>query len=263
MAEIPNFFTDGAAYERLMGRWTRAAGATFIDWLALPAELDWLDVGCGTGAFTQLLLDRCTPRNVSAVDPSEEQIAYARTTPAAKAVTFRVGDAQALPFGDGEFDAATMALVITFVPDPARAVAEMKRVTKPGGTLAAYMWDFLNKGFPQQPLRDAVQAMGVEVPFLPGHFHSRMDDMRGYFTAAALDDIATRTIEVEVSFADFDEYWSAQTALANYVVQQIRGMPASDVERLKAGLRQSLPTDQNGRIAYKAKANAVKGRVPA
>jgi ubiquinone/menaquinone biosynthesis C-methylase UbiE len=262
MAETQNFFIDGEAYERLMGRFTRAAGEVFLDWLSPAKGLAWVDVGCGTGAFTQLLLDRCAPTHLSAVDPSDEQIAYARKTPAAQRVDFQIGDAQSLPFSDSAFDASTMALVITFVSDPNKAVAELARVTKPGGTVGTYMWDIYNKGFPQQPLREAVERMGIEVPFLPGHAHSRMSNMEGYFKSAGLEAVATRVIEVDVVYANFDDLWSGQTALPNYVVKHIRSMSATDVERLKSDLRATLPKDKHGRIAYKARANAVKGRVP-
>src|ERR1700689_4515787 len=133
MTDTQNYFIDGEAYERLMGRFTRAAGQVFVDWLSPPKGLDWIDVGCGTGAFTELVLDRCAPGKVSAVDPSAEQIAYARKTPAAKRADFQIGDAQSLRFDDAAFDAGVMALVITFVPDPTKALAELRRVTKPGG----------------------------------------------------------------------------------------------------------------------------------
>jgi ubiquinone/menaquinone biosynthesis C-methylase UbiE len=262
MPETKSFFTDGGAYERLMGGFTRAAGEIFLDWLALPKGLKWIDVGCGTGAFTQLLLDHCEPVCIEALDPAEAQIAYARATPAAERINFRVGSAQNLPFGSAEFDAAVMALVITFVPEPSEAVAELKRVTKPGGAIGMYMWDFFNKGFPRQRLGDAVERMGFHVHHPAGYANSRMDVMEGYFKAAGLEDIATRVIEVDVTYADFDTYWIAQTELVNDVVQQIRNMSAVDVERLKADLRATLPKDKNGRIAYKAIANAVKGRVP-
>ena len=131
MAETPSFFTDGQAYERLMGRWSRATGEVFLDWLALPKGLSWLDVGCGTGAFTELVIDRCAPSSMSAVDLSEGQISYARGRPWVDRVAFRVGDAQSLPFANDTFDVAAMALVINFVPDGARAAAEMKRVVRP------------------------------------------------------------------------------------------------------------------------------------
>jgi ubiquinone/menaquinone biosynthesis C-methylase UbiE len=234
MPEHKGFFTDGAAYERMMGRWSRAVGGIFLDWLALPPGLSWLDVGCGTGAFSRLVLDRCAPRKVAAADPSEDQIAYARTTPAAKQVTFQVADAQSLPFGDAEFDVAAMALVISFIPDPAKAIAEMKRVAKPGGTVATYVWDFLSGGSTLQPLRQAIEAVGVEVPPTPGQENSSGERLDAFFKAAALDQVATRAIEIDVSYPDFDTYWTSQTGLANNIVQYLQKMTKPDVDRVKS-----------------------------
>ncbi len=262
MAETTSFFTDGDAYERFMGRWSRAAGTTFLDWLALPRQLHWLDVGCGTGAFTELIIERCDPKLVDAIDPAEDQIAFARRRKAAARATFRSGDAQALPYPDHAFDVAAMALVISFVPDPFKAAAEMKRVVKPGGTVATYMWDFSSRGFTQWPLIEALATMNVNVPPMPGFRNSFIDSLTGFFEAAGLTQIATRHIDIEVAYADFDDYWASQTALPNPTVQLIRKMPPSDVERLKAYLRENLPTAPDGRIAYPARANAIKGRVP-
>jgi SAM-dependent methyltransferase len=262
MAEAVSFFTDGRAYEQLMGRWNRAAGEVFFDWLSLPKGLNWLDVGCGTGAFTELVIDRCAPSNICAIDPAQDQIAYARNGAAAKRATFSTGDAQSLPFADREFDVAAMALVISFVPDASKAVAEMKRVVKQHGTVAAYMWDSLGGGFVQRPLVEALGAMGIDVPPAPGAKNSRLEEMQGLLERAGLDQVTTRTIEVEVSYPNFNEYWSAQTGLANPIVQAIRKMSEPDVAALQANLREHLPTDRGGRIAYPARANAVKGRVP-
>jgi ubiquinone/menaquinone biosynthesis C-methylase UbiE len=253
-------FTDGQAYERLMGQWSRAAGEVFLDWLSLPKGLNWLDVGCGTGAFTELVIGRCAPSNITAVDPAEDQIAYARNRPVTKQATFRAGDAQSLPFVDREFDVAAMALVISFVPDAAKAVAEMKRVVRPQGTVAAYMWDILGGGFIQRPLVEALGAMGIDVPPATGRRNSSIEEMRSLFEGAGLNQVATRTIEIEVSYPNFDDYWSAQTGLANPVVQPIRKMSEPDVARLQTYLRERLPIDRGGRIAYPARANAVKGR---
>jgi ubiquinone/menaquinone biosynthesis C-methylase UbiE len=262
MADTPSYFTDGAAYDRLMGRWSRAAGEVFLDWLSLPSRLRWLDVGCGTGVFTALLIERCKAQSVSAVDPAADQIAYARTKAANKDVDFHLADAQSLPFADRTFDAAAMALVMSFVPDAAKAVAEMKRVVKPGGTIGTYVWDFLGNASPPQPLRMAVEAMGYSLPPMPGHRNSQLENLKGYFAGASLDEVAARPIAIEVTYANFDEFWLAQTALANPTVQHIRKMTDAEVERLKAYLREHLPTDKFGRIAYKARANAAKGRVP-
>jgi ubiquinone/menaquinone biosynthesis C-methylase UbiE len=262
MAENTIHFTDGAAYDRLMAPWSRAVGEQFVDWLALPPGLRWLDVGCGTGAFTELLLGQTNPFDVSAVDPAEDQIAYARTKPAAKHVNFRQAEAQKLPFADGEFDVAAMALVITFVPEPAQALAEMKRVVKPGGVIGTYVWDFLGKGNTQQPLREAVEAMGISVLPMAGHIHSRLESLNAIFTGAGLDAVSVRPIEIEISYASFDEYWTAQTGFANTVVQHMRKMSEAQVEEVKTHLREHLPRDKSGRIVYKAWANAAKGRVP-
>jgi len=263
MTETTSFFTDGEAYERMMGQWSRAAGEIFLDWLALPRGLRWLDVGCGTGAFTELVLERCAPGAINAIDPSADQIAFAKTRTGAARASFGTGDAQSLPFDDRAFDVAAMALVITFVPDPHKAVAEMKRVVKPGGTVATYMWDILGGGFTQQPLRDALATLGHEAPITPGSPNSRMDALQGYFRGAGLGDIATRTIDITVSYSNFDAFWAAETGLPNPAVQAIRKMSGPEVERLKDYLRNNLPSDRKGRIAYPAKANAIRGSVPA
>src|SRR6266550_6871166 len=125
-------FDDGAAYERYMGKWSQLAGETFLDWLAPRSSLRWLDVGCGNGAFTEMLVERCAPVSVQGIDPSEGQLAYARTRPASRVAQFRQGDAMAQPFPDSAFDAAVMPLVIFFVPDPSKGVAEMARVVCSG-----------------------------------------------------------------------------------------------------------------------------------
>jgi ubiquinone/menaquinone biosynthesis C-methylase UbiE len=112
MAECQIRFNDGAAYERMMGTWSRIAGAIFIDWLAPPSGLRWIDVGCGNGGFSELLVERCAPAEVQGINPSEAQLAFARTRPGARLTKFDRGDAMALPVSDDAFDAATMALVI-------------------------------------------------------------------------------------------------------------------------------------------------------
>jgi ubiquinone/menaquinone biosynthesis C-methylase UbiE len=121
-----------------MGGWSRLAGEVFLDWLAPPAGLSWIDVGCGSGAFTELIVRRCAPRETHGIDPADAQIAFARTRPNMQGAQFRKGDAMALPFDDAHFDVAVMALVIFFVPDPAKGVAEMARVVRRGGVVASY-----------------------------------------------------------------------------------------------------------------------------
>ena len=170
-------FTDGASYERYMGRWSQLAGESFLAWLAPKPGLRWLDVGCGNGASTEMLVERCAPASVHGIDPSEAQLVYARTRPASRMAQFRQGDAMTLPYSDDSFDAAVMALVIFFVPDPAKGVAEMVRVVCPGGIIAAYAWDMAGGGFPYATLQAEMRAMGVAVPVPPSANASRIEVM--------------------------------------------------------------------------------------
>jgi SAM-dependent methyltransferase len=258
MAEQQIRFDDGAAYERMMGNWSRLAGDIFLDWLAPRSGLRWIDIGCGNGAFTELLVERCAPAEVQGIDPSEAQLAFARARPAARVAKFRQGDAIALPFSEDRFDAAVMALVLFFVPDPAKGVAEMMRVVCPGGTVANYVWDMLGGGVPLEPIQVEMRAMGV-TPLLPPHSNaSRMEALR---KDAGLDAIETREITVERTFVDFDDFWTT-TLLGSSVGPTVAAMAPGDVELLKTRVRTRLPADAAGRITYRARANAVKGRVP-
>lgn len=141
MGTQPIRFDDGDAYERLMGIWSGIVGQAFLDWLSPAPGQRWADIGCGNGAFTKLILNRCAPASVDGIDMSDDQLAYARTRAGVRGAVFRRGDAMALPYADASFDIAVMALVIHFVPDPAKGVAEMARVVRPGGWVTAYVWD--------------------------------------------------------------------------------------------------------------------------
>jgi SAM-dependent methyltransferase len=257
----PIRFDDGAAYERYMGKWSRLAGEVFLDWLAPKPGSRWLDVGCGNGAFTEMIVERCAPLSVEGIDPSEAQLAHARARPALRAARFRQADAMAQPFPDDTFDVAVMPLVIFFVPDPAKGVAEMARVVCAGGTVAAYAWDMDGGGFPYEALQAEMREMGVAVPVPPSPDASRIDAMRDLWTGAGLDAVETREITVQRTFADFEDYWTTILG-GSSVGPKLAAMASEDLARLQARMRASLPADAAGRITYRARANAVKGRVP-
>jgi len=262
MAEAQIRFEDGLSYERYMGDWSRRAGAVFLDWLALPSGLKWIDVGCGNGAFTELIIERCAPTEVVGIDPSEAQLDFARKRPSARLAKFDRADAMALPFPAGAFDAAIMALVIFFVPDPAKGVVEMKRVVRPGGMVAAYAWDILGGGFTLEPLRVELRAMGIKPLDPPTVEASRIEAMRDLWTGAGLDAVETREITVERTFSSFEEFWAITLDGSPSTRPTVAAMSASDVERFKTRVRARLPCDANGRVTYASRANAVKGRVP-
>jgi SAM-dependent methyltransferase len=260
VAEQQIRFDDGAAYERMMGTWSRFAGEIFLDWLALPKGLRCVDVGCGNGAFTELLIERCAPVEVQGIDPSQAQLDFAKTRPAGRIAKFQQGDAMALPFADNQFDAAFMALVIFFVPEPAKGVAEMARVVRPGGTVAAYAWDLPGGGFPMEPVFSELRALGQKVLGPPRPEASAMQAMRELWTGAGLQEVETRKITVQRTFANFDEFWATSTATGS-IKPTLAALSAGDLENVKSRARGKLPADASGRITYGAFANAVKGRV--
>lgn len=253
-------FEDGAGYERTMGIWSRLAGDVFVDWLAPPAGLRWIDIGCGNGAFTELLLDRCAPAEVQGIDPSEGQLAFARTRTATRGVAFHQGDAMALPCPANRFDAAVMALAIVFVPDPVKGLEEMVRVVSPGGLIASYMWDMTGGGFPLDPILFEMRAMGLTPPRPPQVGVSRMPRLRDMWKAAGLEHVETREITVHRTFADFDEFWLINLASAT-VAAAVADRASGEVEMLKHRVRARLSAE-SGSITYCARANAIKGQLP-
>ena len=261
MSDQQIVFDDGATYDRYMGRWSRIVGDVFLDWLAPERNLRWLDVGCGNGAFTEMLFERCAPAAIDGVDPSEAQLAFARAQPAAKLAKFHQGDAMALPFPDDAFDAAVMPLVIFFVPDPAKGVAEMARVVRAGGIVAAYGWDLTGGGFPYTALQQEMRELGVTHGMPPSPEAARLDVLQELWSGAGLQSIETRAIEVERTFDDFEDWWT--TVLTGPSVSAKLAAMAPDVRAaLKERMRAHHPADASGRVTYGARANAVKGRVP-
>lgn len=253
-------FDDGAVYERMMGIWSRLAGDHFLDWLAPASGLTWVDVGCGNGAFTQLLVDHCAPAAIEAVDPIEGQIAYARTRIPDPPARFQQGNAMALPFADHQFDAAVMALVIFFVPDPAKGVAEMARVVKPGGWVSAYAWDVPGNGLPVGPIRAELRALGRETPVPPNHQVSSLQGLADLWTNAGLEAVETHEIAVQRTFADFDDYWTT-SILGPGLSTMISALPAPVLEQLRQKVQARLTPGPDGRIVETSRANAVKGMV--
>jgi ubiquinone/menaquinone biosynthesis C-methylase UbiE len=262
MAEAPHSFNDSAAYERFIGEWGRAAGAIFLDWVAPPIDAIWLDVGCGSGLFTELIVNSRSPAAVFAIDSSDAQIEYARNKPIAQTARFGVGDAQSLAFRDAAFDIVAAALVINFIPDRPRALSEMRRVARAGGTVAGYVWDFAAELSPSGPFRCAMADLVADLPSLPGTAESGLGALSNLFERAGLEDIATRSIEVTVSFPDFESFWLAQTPSYSPTTKMIGAMTTAERARLSEAIRARLPRGPCGRIQYPARANAIKARVP-
>jgi ubiquinone/menaquinone biosynthesis C-methylase UbiE len=261
MSDAGTMFNDGKVYERMMGRWSKRVGVQFLDWLDPPKNLKWIEAGCGNGAFTEELIAHCAPLEVTALDPSEGQLKFARTRPAAKMAKFQIGDAQSLPFPDKTFDAAVMALVITFIPDPAKAIRELTRVVRPGGTVATYMWDIAGGGLPLAPIGRAFKAMGKDYARV-SETAAKRDVMQSLWEGAGLQAVETRVIRITVNFVSFEDFCESSLVPVGPAGQVLTGMSPAERQELHAQVRKQLPIAADGSIAYEAFANAVRGIVP-
>lgn len=262
MPEIRPAFDDADAYERYMGRWSRAIGEKFLTWLSPPRDARWLDIGCGTGAFSQLIAEHCAPKSLSGIDPSSAQIASARgKLPDAD---LREADSMALPFGDGEFDVVASALVLHFIPDRGRAFAEMTRVARPGGVVAAYTWErsAASDFAPYAAMLRGLHAIGVEPMRSPTVPEQQLGGLRKCAEAAGLTEIAVTQIEAAQRFVNFDEYWEVQTLTVSPVGKTVAKLDDAQRARLRETMRSLVPIAADGSISYPARAVAFKARRP-
>lgn len=254
-------FDDGASYELMMGRWSVLAGARFLDWIGVADGARWIDVGCGNGAFTELLVERCRPSSVQAFDTSAAQLDYARTRlPAGAPVTWTLGNAMRLPVADAAADVAVMALVLFFVPEPAVGVSEMCRAVRPGGVVAAYHWDVLGGGFPLADIAAGMTELGVQPRVPPSVAASTLDASTSLWRGAGLQQVRTCQISVERRFDSFDDYWNC-AAPSNTLRPMFEAMTTEQRELLQANVRRRLRAG-DGPLTVGARANAVCGVRP-
>ena len=260
---LPDTWAAGDRYEPYVGRWSRLVAREFLAWLDIPAGKSWLDVGCGTGALTQTILANAQPAGVAGLDPSEGFLAFARTR--APQAEFRVGDAQALPFEDDSFDAAVSGLVLNFVPDAAKAVSEMRRVVRPGGTVAAYVWDYAGQMQLMRRFWGAAVALDPAARALdegPRFPLCQPEALRALWESAGFGNGEVRTIDVPTVFKTFDDYWSPFLGGQGPAPTYCMSLPADHRERLRRHLHDTLPIEADGSIRLVARAFAVRGGKP-
>jgi ubiquinone/menaquinone biosynthesis C-methylase UbiE len=262
MAEVKINFDAADDYERFMGRWSRAIGEKFLVWLDPSTGAQWLDVGCGTGAFSELILRRRSPQSILGIDPSSAQIDHARKK--FPGLTFEIADSMDMPFGDDAFDVVASALVFHFIPDRARAFAEMKRVLKPGGLVGGYTWKrtATTNFAPYAAMMRGATQIGAEALSSPLVPEGSPEGMRASLQSAGFADIAVTEIEVTQSFLNFDTYWEVQTLPFSPPGRTVAKLDDAQRARLRDLMRQTLPAGPDGSITYSACALACKARKP-
>jgi SAM-dependent methyltransferase len=261
MTEIKLTFDAAGDYEQFMGRWSRAIVENFLAWLGAPRAARWLDVGCGTGAFSATILRDCAPASLSGLDPSPQQIEYVRKH--LPGHTFEVGDSMAMPFADGAFDVVASALVIHFIPDRHKAFAEMKRVLNPGGVVGGYTWkrtaDYDFAAY-WPILRGAEQVGGsaLRSATVP---EGSTAGMCASLEAAGFTDVAANEIEVAQTYTNFDDYWQSQTQPSSPSGKTVAALDEAQRAKLRDLLRETMPAN-DGTVTYSATAIAGRGRKP-
>ncbi len=259
----PGPWNQGEPYERYVGRWSRRVAPLFLDWLAAPADRDWLDVGCGTGALCGAILDRCSPRSVSGVEPSDGFRETATRKLSGRA-TLHPGNATAIPLGDSSVDIAVSGLVMNFVPDQPAALREMARICRDGGTIAAYVWDYaegmemMRHFWTAAVSLDPAAATLDESPRFPVCLPGGLANlMRG----GGLVDVESTAIEIQTVFADFDDYWQPFLGGTGPAPAYAATLDEEERKALSERIREGLPVASDGSITLLARAWAARGRV--
>jgi ubiquinone/menaquinone biosynthesis C-methylase UbiE len=190
----------------------------------------------------------------------DDLIYFAKNRPGVQTANFRIGDAMALPFESDQFDFATMALVIRFVPDPAQGVAEMKRVVRPGGAVAAYVWDSLGGGMPHEPIQAELRSMSIKYPRPPSAEASNLEVLQKLWVDAGLRSVETQIITAERTFASFENFWSLSSN-SQTLQSVLEDLDPATLGQLKSSIQARLTAETNGQITYSAHVNAIKGLV--
>jgi SAM-dependent methyltransferase len=234
-----SFAVSGSAYGRFMGRYSEPLAQGLVARLDPTPGQRALDVGCGPGALTAQLVSRLGPDAVSAVDPSEPFVAAARER--LPGVDIRLGSAEGLPFADAAFDVAVAQLVVHFMTDPVAGIAEMARVTRLGGRVAASVWDF---GGERAPLSDFWRAARDLDPSAPGEAQlagTQEGQLVTIFEAAGLEAVEPLTLSVRVHYPAFEDWWEPYTLGVGPAGAYVETLSTAAVDRLRAHCAEVLP----------------------
>jgi SAM-dependent methyltransferase len=244
-----------------MGRWSRLVAQHFIPWTQVPPGADWLDVGCGTGSLLDTIAQAAAPRRLAGVDPSDRFLAVAASR-LPDGVQLEVADAEHLPFGPGEFDAVVSGLVLNFIGDAPAAVRGMRDVTRPGGVVAAYVWDYAEgMEFLRHFWDAAIEVDPAAHDLDEGHRFPicRPDPLRHLFVDAGLSGVEVRSVDVSTVFAGFDDYWEPFLAGQGPAPGFVAALAGEQRVALRDLLSARLPVEPDGSIPLRARAWAVRG----
>mgnify|MGYP001190330896 FL=1 len=253
---------DGATYEPYIGRWSRSVAKSFLRWLGLPNGATWLDFGCGTGALTQTILADADPRLVVGCDRSAGYVAFAQAHTSDPRAQFVVAELPELPRLNEGFDAAVAGLVLNFLPVPSEGVRAMSARVRPGGTVAAYVWDYAEGMELIRVFWDAVVAMDGAARALDESTRfplCRPEPLAQLFEAGDLGDVAVQSLEVPTVFQSFDDFWMPFLGGQGPAPGYAKSLSADRRATLRDSIRRRLRVAPDGTIPLTARAWAVRG----
>lgn len=259
-------FGNAEGYERFMGRWSRLLAPLLVDFTDVPEEGRALDVGSGTGSLSAALAKRKDRIRITGIDPSKEYVGYANArNPAPDRISFQIGDAQQLQFPDATFDASLSLLVFNFIPDPMKALREVRRTTKPGGRISAAVWDY---GGGMRMLRvfwDAVTSLDAKAEALDEKHMllGREGQLGNLWRRGGLTDLHEQPLDISMRFSSFTDYWDTFMLAQGPAGAYLRSLDRDRLETLRGELRSRLAVSPGDNpLDLPARAWAVRGSVP-
>jgi SAM-dependent methyltransferase len=251
-----SFAVAAEDYDRFMGRYSALLAPQLADLAGVDSRQRVLDVGCGPGALTSELVERVGTSGVSAVDPSEQFVAASRERH--PGVDVRRAAAEELPFADGEFDAALAQLVVHFMADPVRGLAEMARVTRAGGVVCACVWDHAGEQTPLAPFWQAVHELDPEAEDESELAGGREGQLAELFVEAGVREVEETALPVRVEHATFEEWWEPFTLGVGPAGSYVAALDSAEEVELRERCRQRLP---QAPFTLSARAWAARGLV--
>jgi SAM-dependent methyltransferase len=260
-------FGNAESYERFMGRWSRLVAPLLIDFADVPETGSVLDIGSGTGTLTFAAAARSTSLHVTGIDPSTEFVDYATTkNPFPDRVRFHVADAQDLQFPDATFVAGLSLLVFNFIPDPAKALREMRRVTQPGSWISAAVWDY---GGVMQMLRAFWDGAAAVDARAEKHDEKHMPlcragELSHLWQHAGLENVHEQALDITMRFDSFADYWDPFLLGQGPAGAYLRTVPKNAREEVRAAVKRQLSLNSESEpFGLPARVWAVRGSVPA
>lgn len=261
---VKDTWKSAGSYENYMGRWSRLVAERFLEWLDMPPQRSWLDIGCGTGALTQAILAMADPQSVKAIDPSETFVDYARSQTADKRVSFMRGGIEDIDPEAERFDVIVSGLVLNFMPRPSDSVERMKRAASKGGTVAAYVWDYSGRMQLLSYFWDVAAELDPERAALHEGRRFALCEPKALtdlFAAASLDNVDVIAIEIPTVFRDFNDYWEPFTWGQGPTGSYCSTLSDQQRQALMEKLKTRLPFQTDGSIALSARAWAIRGTI--